>query len=103
MKHNKESLFVLEHKDFWATEVRKRRKIQILSLSTPRSLGVVFTTTCRYQVISRPHSCLKHSVCSAGQVSLQTHGMKCGADVFLRVASPDFHVSVKDVVLLETL
>lgn len=38
-----------------------------------RLLRVFFTTTCRYRVIKRSHSCLKHSVCSVGQVSLQTN------------------------------
>lgn len=33
-----------------------------------------FTATCHCRVIKRSHSCLKHSVCSAGQVSLQTNG-----------------------------
>lgn len=31
-----------------------------------RGRGECFTTTCRYRVIKRSHSCLKHSVCSVG-------------------------------------
>lgn len=87
MMHNTEKQSVLEHTDvFWGGNWNWTRERNCDSCvlfcvfffffkykADLQLLRVFFTTTCRYRVIKRSHSCLKHSVCSAGQVSLQTN------------------------------
>lgn len=111
MMHNTEKQSVLEHTDVflggnWSwTRERNCDSCVCFFLNTKLTCGllrVFFTTTCRYRVIKRSHSCLKHSVCSAGQVSLQTND-SVWSRCFSRPPLRTFMFFAKAVVPLETL
>lgn len=106
MMHNKEKLF-------WATEAEPGKEKSLIlvfgfmfflfkikpDFRFPR---VFFTTTCRYRVINRSHSCLKHSVCSAGSSFLADKWQSLEQMFFPRCfSSSDFHVSIRAIVQLE--